>query len=76
MSSEEELISITTQAVLQPNGKYMIECDAMQLIQIKKGLAMLEKSRRTSREKYRRQKKEKGEEVKQRTVTSISLNII
>lgn len=71
-----DTFNLTISPVLQPNGKYLIECDPIELLQIKRGLSLLEYRRKRSREYYREKKQEAGGEVKPRDITHVTLNII
>lgn len=67
---------MTISPVLQPNGNYIIECNPVELLQIKRGLSLLEYRRKRSREYYREKKLESGGKVKTRDITHVTLNII
>ena len=68
--------NLTIEPVLQPNGKYLLEIDATQLLHIKNGLSLLEQRRQNARKYYRKKKEENGGNIKPRMSTKVTLNII
>lgn len=70
------ICNLTIEPVLQPNGKYLLELDPTQLLQIKNALTLLEQRRSNARKYYWKKKAETGGSVNPRMSTKVTLNII